>query len=71
MASYSQGKIIHREIDFMMGYSHPSAFNTGISGRLAKKQRMTRKYKQLWSKKDHKVFMKCIESNKSKYGYRR
>ena len=71
MASYSQGKIIHREIEAMMGYSHTSAFSTAISSREAKKQKMNRKYKDLWTRKKNKVYMKCIESNKSKFGYRR
>jgi hypothetical protein len=71
MASYSQGKIIHKEIEAMLGYSHSSAFSTAISSREAKKQKMNRKYKDLWTRKKNKVYMKCIESNKSKYGYRR
>ena len=69
--NYSQGKIIHKEIEAMLGYSHPSAFSTGISSREAKKQKMNRKYKDLWTRKKNKVYMKCIESNKSKFGYRR
>jgi len=72
MASYSQGKIIHREIEAMMGYSHPSSFITGISSRQERKQRMTKKYKALWTRKQNKVYMKCVESNKSKaWSYRR
>jgi hypothetical protein len=71
MASYSQGKIIHKEIEAMLGYSHSSAFSTAISSREAKKQKMNRKYKDLWTRKKNKVYMKCIESNKSKFGYRR
>ena len=71
MANYSQGKIIHKEIEAMLGYSHSSAFSTAISSREAKKQKMNRKYKDLWTRKKNKVYMKCIESNKSKFGYRR
>tara|TARA_R100001244_G_C5129516_1_gene125454 strand:+ start:513 stop:734 length:222 start_codon:yes stop_codon:yes gene_type:complete len=71
-ANYSQGKIIHREIESMMGYSHPSSFSTGISSRQERKQRMTRKYKDLWTRKKNSVYMRCVESSKSKaWSYRR